>query len=29
MSTRRGNVKFLDDILNDVVEAMHDVMRRN
>lgn len=29
MSTRRGNVKFLDDILNDVGEAMHDVMRRN
>jgi arginyl-tRNA synthetase len=29
MSTRRGNVKFLDDILLDVGEAMHDVMRRN
>lgn len=29
MSTRRGNVKFLDDILADVGEAMHDVMRRN
>ena len=29
MSTRRGTVKFLDDILNDVGEAMHDVMRRN
>jgi len=29
MSTRRGTVKFLDDILNDVGESMHDVMRRN
>ncbi|KAH8802511.1 arginyl-tRNA synthetase [Xylogone sp. PMI_703] len=29
MSTRRGTVKFLDDILNDVGEAMHAVMRHN
>jgi len=29
MSTRRGNVKFLDDILADVREVMHEVMRRN
>jgi len=29
MSTRRGTVKFLDDILRDVGEHMHDVMRRN
>jgi arginyl-tRNA synthetase len=29
MSTRRGTVKFLDDILIDVGEAMHNVMRRN
>ncbi|KAI5867302.1 arginyl-tRNA synthetase [Durotheca rogersii] len=29
MSTRKGNVKFLDDILADVGDFMHDVMRRN
>lgn len=29
MSTRRGDVKFLDDILKDVGEHMHEVMRRN
>lgn len=29
MSTRRGTVKFLDDILRDVGEHMHDVMRKN
>jgi arginyl-tRNA synthetase len=29
MSTRRGNVRFLDDILHDCATAMHDVMRRN
>ncbi|KAG8531364.1 uncharacterized protein KY384_002993 [Bacidia gigantensis] len=29
MSTRRGTVKFLDDILRDVGENMHDVMKRN
>lgn len=29
MSTRRGNVKFLADILDDVGESMHEVMRRN
>lgn len=29
MSTRRGNVKFLDDIITDVGEFMHDVMKRN
>ena len=29
MSTRRGTVKFLDDILRDVGEKMHEVMRRN
>lgn len=29
MSTRRGTVKFLDDILQDVGETMHDVMRKN
>jgi len=29
MSTRRGTVKFLDDILRDVAETMHDVMRAN
>ena len=29
MSTRRGDVKFLDDILRDVGEHMHEVMRRN
>lgn len=29
MSTRKGNVKFLDDILDDVGESMHEVMRKN
>ncbi|CAJ2510295.1 Uu.00g061950.m01.CDS01 [Anthostomella pinea] len=29
MSTRKGTVKFLDDILRDVGEHMHDVMRKN
>jgi arginyl-tRNA synthetase len=29
MSTRKGTVKFLDDILRDVGETMHDVMRKN
>ena len=29
MSTRRGTVKFLDDILHDVAEHMHEVMRKN
>ncbi|KAI1496456.1 arginyl-tRNA synthetase [Biscogniauxia marginata] len=29
MSTRRGTAKFLDDILRDVGEHMHEVMRRN
>ena len=29
MSTRRGTVKFLDDILRDVGDTMHDVMRKN
>lgn len=29
MSTRRGNVVFLDSILNDVGETMHEVMRKN
>lgn len=29
MSTRRGNVKFLDDIIDDVGNFMHSVMRRN
>lgn len=29
MSTRRGNVKFLDDIIDDVGNFMHEVMRRN
>ncbi|KAF1984755.1 arginyl-tRNA synthetase [Aulographum hederae CBS 113979] len=29
MSTRRGTVKFLTDILNDVGESMHEVMRTN
>ncbi|OAA58973.1 arginyl-tRNA synthetase [Niveomyces insectorum RCEF 264] len=29
MSTRRGTVKFLDDILRDVGDKMHDVMRTN
>ena len=29
MSTRKGTVKFLDDILRDVGDNMHDVMKRN
>ncbi|KAK7908865.1 arginyl-trna synthetase protein [Apiospora marii] len=29
MSTRKGTVKFLDDILRDVGDFMHDVMRKN
>lgn len=29
MLSRRGNVKFLDDILEDCGTAMHEVMRRN
>lgn len=29
MSTRSGNIKFLDDILNDVGESMHEVMRKS
>lgn len=29
MSTRSGNVKFLDDILREVADKMHDVMRGN
>jgi arginyl-tRNA synthetase len=29
MSTRRGTVKFLDDILRDTAEKMHDVMKVN
>jgi arginyl-tRNA synthetase len=29
MSTRRGTVLFLDDVLRDVAEKMHEVMRRN
>lgn len=29
MSTRKGTAKFLDDILRDVGEKMHDVMRGN
>ncbi|KAK6866404.1 Arginyl-tRNA synthetase- cytoplasmic [Apiospora arundinis] len=29
MSTRKGTVKFLDDILRDVGEHMHSVMRKN
>lgn len=29
MSTRKGNVKFLDDILNDVGAHMHEVMKKN
>ena len=29
MSTRRGTAKFLDDILHDVGEKMHEVMRTN
>ncbi|OIW32865.1 arginyl-tRNA synthetase [Coniochaeta ligniaria NRRL 30616] len=29
MSTRKGTVKFLDDILRDVADKMHDVMKKN
>jgi arginyl-tRNA synthetase len=29
MSTRKGTVKFLDDILNDVGDKMHEVMKKN
>ena len=29
MSTRKGTVKFLDDILRDVGDKMHEVMRTN
>ena len=29
MSTRKGTVKFLDDILEEVGSSMHDVMRKN
>jgi arginyl-tRNA synthetase len=29
MSTRKGTAKFLDDILRDVADKMHDVMRGN
>jgi len=29
MSTRRGTVKFLENILDEVGDAMHDVMRKN
>jgi len=29
MSTRKGTVKFLDDILRDVAEKMHEVMKAN
>ncbi|OOQ90565.1 Arginine--tRNA ligase, cytoplasmic [Penicillium brasilianum] len=29
MSTRKGTVKFLDDILRDVGDKMHDVMKKN
>ena len=29
MSTRSGNVVFLEDILNNCKEAMHDVMKKN
>lgn len=29
MSTRRGTVKFLDDILRDVADKMHEVMQKN
>jgi len=29
MSTRRGTVKFLDDILRDVADKMHELMRKN
>ncbi|KAF9884886.1 hypothetical protein FE257_000953 [Aspergillus nanangensis] len=29
MSTRKGTVKFLDDILHDVADKMHEVMKKN
>lgn len=29
MSTRKGTVKFLDDILRDVADTMHEVMKKN
>lgn len=29
MSTRKGTVKFLDDILHDVAEKMHETMKKN
>ncbi|KAH8648316.1 hypothetical protein BGZ60DRAFT_222237 [Tricladium varicosporioides] len=29
MSTRKGTVKFLNDVLNDVAAAMHETMRKN
>lgn len=29
MSTRKGTVKFLDDILRDVRDKMHEVMKKN
>ncbi|KAB5523140.1 hypothetical protein GE09DRAFT_1065565 [Coniochaeta sp. 2T2.1] len=29
MSTRKGTAKFLDDILRDVADKMHEVMRKN
>lgn len=29
MSTRKGNVQFLDDILTEVGDFMHSIMRRN
>jgi arginyl-tRNA synthetase len=29
MSTRKGTVKFLDDILDEATEVMHDAMRSN
>lgn len=29
MSTRKGTVKFLDDILRDVGDKMHEVMQKN
>jgi arginyl-tRNA synthetase len=29
MSTRRGTVKFLDDVLRDVGEKMHEIMKKN
>lgn len=29
MSTRKGTVKFLDDILDEATEVMHDAMRAN